>query len=170
MLLQLGYHAAGQADRAAAGAGLGQTAAELALDLGDDLGDLDGAAQQVDAAAGQAGELTDTQAPVGADQDQGAIARVDRIGQAGDLGRGEKPRRFALDPGQADGPARGAGEQAGVNRGGHDLAEHLVALGDGAGGEALSAGAAPGCCAVLARQAAAGRCGTTQAHPEPSSP
>jgi hypothetical protein len=104
VLVQLLDHAAGQAHGAAAGAGLGQAATEAALDLGDDLGHLDRAAEQVDAAAGQASQLPDAQAPVGGDQDQGAIAGIYSVGEAGDLGGGQESWGFALDPGQLDRP------------------------------------------------------------------
>ncbi len=57
------------------------------MDLNDDLGHIDGPAQQVDTAAAQAGELPHAQAAVGAQQRQGAIAGADGVGQPGDLGR-----------------------------------------------------------------------------------
>src|SRR4029453_14330041 len=48
---QLRHDGAGEPDGAAAGAGLGWPYAQSATDLGDDLGDLDRASQQVDPAA-----------------------------------------------------------------------------------------------------------------------
>ena len=71
-----------------------------ATNLGDDLGDLHHAPQQVDPAAAQAGQLPDAQAIVGADQDEGAVAQADGVGQAGDLDRGQKPHLLSLNLGQ----------------------------------------------------------------------
>jgi hypothetical protein len=51
------------------------------VDLHDDLGDVAGAARQVDAAAAQAGQLAHAQAAVGAEQDQGSVAGADGIGR-----------------------------------------------------------------------------------------
>jgi hypothetical protein len=42
--------------------------------------------EQIDTTAAQPGQLPDAQATVGGDQDQGAVARVDHLGQPGDLG------------------------------------------------------------------------------------
>jgi hypothetical protein len=84
---QLLDHGPGESDGAAAGAGLGRPYAQPATHLGNDLGDLDRASQQVDPAAAQAGQLPDPQAAVGADQDQGAIAGADGVGEPGDLDR-----------------------------------------------------------------------------------
>jgi hypothetical protein len=53
----------------------------------DDLRNVDRTAQQIDAAATQAGRLPHAQAAVGAEQHQGSVARADGVGQAGDLGR-----------------------------------------------------------------------------------
>jgi hypothetical protein len=65
---QLLHDDARQPDAAPPGPGLGRAGVELAVDLDDDLGDVDGAAQQVDAAAAQAGQLAHAQAAVGAEQ------------------------------------------------------------------------------------------------------
>jgi hypothetical protein len=58
-----------------------------APELDHNLGHRDHPEQQVDAAAAQPGQLPDAQAAVGAGQDQGAVASMDRVGQGGDLGR-----------------------------------------------------------------------------------
>jgi hypothetical protein len=94
---QLLHHGARQPDAAPPGPGLGWAGVELAVDLHDDLGDVDGAAQQVDAAAAQAGQLSHAQAAVGAEQHQGSVAGADGVGQAGDLGRVEEAHLLALD-------------------------------------------------------------------------
>jgi hypothetical protein len=59
-------HGAGESDRTAAGACLGRPDLQLAGYLGHDLGDLDGAAQQIDAFASEPGEVADAQSAVGA--------------------------------------------------------------------------------------------------------
>jgi hypothetical protein len=76
----------GQPDRAAACAGLGRPEPQHAPDLGDDLRDLDRPPEQVDATTAQAGQLPDAQAAIAGDQDQGAVARGDHVGQPGGLG------------------------------------------------------------------------------------
>jgi hypothetical protein len=60
---QLLHHGSRQPGGAPARSGLGWAGVELAANLNDDLGDVDGAAQQVDTAAAQAGQLADAQAP-----------------------------------------------------------------------------------------------------------
>jgi hypothetical protein len=79
------------------------------VDLHDDLGDVDRAAQQVDAAAAQAGQLSHAQPAVGAEQHQGSVARANGVGQASDLGRVQEAHLLALDLGQPDRPAGRAG-------------------------------------------------------------
>ena len=71
---------------------------QQALDLDQDLGRLDGSPEQVEAATPQPGQLADAQPAVGADQDQGPVAGLDRLGQGGDLGRGQEPHLLPLDP------------------------------------------------------------------------
>jgi hypothetical protein len=66
---------------APAGPGLGWPDVQHATDLHDDLGHRDRPAQQADAAPAQPGQLPDAQTTVGADQDQGAVASLDRVGQ-----------------------------------------------------------------------------------------
>jgi hypothetical protein len=94
-------------------------------DLHDDLGHLDRPAQQVHPASPQLGQLPDPQA-VGADQ--GAVAREDRIGQGGDLGRGQEPHLLPLDLGQRHPPTRRLRQHAGIHGRAHDLAQELVGL------------------------------------------
>jgi hypothetical protein len=103
---QLLDHEAGQPDRAPAGPGLGRPDVQHAPDLDHDLGHRDRPAQQVDAAAAQPGQLPDAQPAVGADQDQGAAAGRDGVGQGGDLGRGQESYLLPLDLGQRDPPTR----------------------------------------------------------------
>jgi hypothetical protein len=64
---------------APAAAGLGRPDVQHAQDLHHDLGHLDRAAQQVHPTAAQPGQLPDPQAPVGADQHQRPVARVDGV-------------------------------------------------------------------------------------------
>jgi hypothetical protein len=66
-------------------------------DLHHDLDHLDGPPQQVHPASPQPGQLPDPQAAVRADQDQGAVARDDRVGQGGDLGRGQEPHTLRVE-------------------------------------------------------------------------
>jgi hypothetical protein len=57
----------GQPNGAPAGPGLGRPDMQDALDLNDDIGHRDRAAEQVHSASAQAGQLADAQASVGAD-------------------------------------------------------------------------------------------------------
>jgi hypothetical protein len=66
------------------------------------VGDLDGAAQHVDALASEPGELADAQPAVGADEDQGAVVRPDGVGESGDLDWGEEAHLLPLDLGEGD--------------------------------------------------------------------
>ena len=125
---QLLDHEPGQPDRAPAGPGLGRPDVQHAPDLNHDLGHLDRPTQQVDAAAAQPGQLPDAQPAVGGDQDQRAVARADRVGQGGDLGRGQEPHLLPLHLGQRHPPTRRLREHPGIHRGAHDLAEELVGL------------------------------------------
>jgi hypothetical protein len=95
-------HGAGESDRTAAGACLGRPNLQLAGHLGHDLGDLDGAAQRVDALASEARQLADAQPAVGADQDQSAVPRPDDVSEPGDLDRGEEAHLLPLDLGERD--------------------------------------------------------------------
>jgi hypothetical protein len=128
MASELGHHLLGQADAAAAGPGLGQAERHPAVHLGQDLGHLDDAAQQVHAAATQPGQLPDAQPAVGRDQDQRPVALVDHLGQPRDLGRREEPHFLPLHLRQRQAPAGRLGDHAGVDRGAHHLAEELVRL------------------------------------------
>jgi hypothetical protein len=132
---QLLHHEPRQPDGAPPGPGLGRAGVELAADLNDDLGDVDRAAKQVDAATAQAGQLPHPQAAVGAEQHQGAVARADGVGQAGDLGRIEEAHLLPLDLGQPDRPARRTGDHVGVDGRREGAPEQLIGLDDGGGRE-----------------------------------
>jgi hypothetical protein len=69
----------GQPDRPPTGPGLGRPEPDHSPGFGDDLGDLDRSPEQIDTTTAQAGQLPDTQATVGGDQDQDAITRVDHV-------------------------------------------------------------------------------------------
>jgi hypothetical protein len=58
------------------------------MDLNDDLGHIDGPAQQVDTAAAQADQLPHAQAAVGTQQHQGAVAGGSGPGRSGFGSRG----------------------------------------------------------------------------------
>jgi hypothetical protein len=111
---QLLHHYPWQPDGAPPGPGLGWAGVELAVDLNDDLGDVDCALHQVDAATAQAGQLPHAQPSVGAEQHQGSVARADGVGQAGDLGRVEEAH-LPLDLGQPDCPAGRPWDHVGVD-------------------------------------------------------
>jgi hypothetical protein len=65
---QLLHHGARQPDSAPPSSGLGWAGVELTANLNNDLGDVNGAAQQIDAVTAQAGQLADAQPAVGAEQ------------------------------------------------------------------------------------------------------
>jgi hypothetical protein len=83
---------------------LGSLAARSAAhpELGDDLGHLDRPPEQVDPAPAEAGQFPNAQAAVGGDQDQGAVARLDAIGQAADPPSRWRPRSW-VEPAVGDG-------------------------------------------------------------------
>ena len=81
----------------------------------------------------QPGQFADAQPSIGADQDQGAVARGDGVGQGGDLGRGQEPHLLPVYLGQRHPPARRLRDHAGVHGRAHDRAEELVSLLDRAG-------------------------------------
>ena len=53
---------------------------------------------------------------------------MDRVGQPGDLGRGQEPHLLPLDLGQRHPPTRRLREHPGIDRRAHDLAEELIGL------------------------------------------
>jgi hypothetical protein len=87
-----------QPNRAPTRPRLGWPDMQPALGLGDDLDHLDGAAHQIDPASAQPRHFSDTQAPIGAQQDQCSVVRPDCIGQAQHLGGGEESHLLPLDP------------------------------------------------------------------------
>jgi hypothetical protein len=132
---QLLHHYPWQPDGAPPGPGLGWAGVQLAVDLNDDLRDVDRAAQQVDAAAAQVGQLPHSQAAVGAQQHQGSVVGANGVGQAGDLGRVQEAHLLALDLGQPDRPAGRTGDHVGVDGCRKGAPEQLVGLDDSGGRE-----------------------------------
>jgi hypothetical protein len=112
------------------GGRLGSWAAQTAArpHLGDDLRHLDRPPEQVDPTTAQPGQLPDAQATVGGDQDQGAVAGHDQVGQPGDLSRGQEPHLLPLDLGQRHPPTRRLRQHPGIHRRTHDLASFFTVI------------------------------------------
>jgi len=118
----------GEGHRPVSGGGLGLAELNSAADLYRDLGDLEPASQQVDTAAAEAGHLAYPEPAVGAHQDQGAVARVDRIRECCDLVGVEVAHLVLHDPRQRYAVGGVVMEQPGVDGRSQDLGQHLRAL------------------------------------------
>ena len=140
VVLEVGDQAGGEGDGALAGGGLGWAdevlamAVELAL-----LDDGQFTGVEVEVAAAEAEQLALAEPDEAGEQDDAAVAGVDRLGDGVDLGdRGDRSFLGGLDAGPFD-VARVGGEQAVLGGRHHDRAEQSVALGCRAGAGAVEA-------------------------------
>jgi hypothetical protein len=101
---------------------------ELATHLLDGVSDARGAVGEVDHLAPESGKLAEPETAVRVEHDQCPVARADRVGERGDLGRIDDPHLVTLDSRQPHVLARRARQQSVFHRATEDLREHLVRL------------------------------------------
>jgi hypothetical protein len=92
----------GESDLAAGGGGLGFTAVDQPFDLGEGVGDGEGAAEQVEVVEVEGGEFAPSQSGVGGGDDEGVVAGVDGVGEVGDLIGPEESHLGRIEAGKSN--------------------------------------------------------------------